>query len=86
MYTASTVHISLPALAAFPIATVATGIPFGICTIDSRESLPLRMEVLMGTPTTGRLVRDATMPGRCAAPYHYIAEYVDDYVQYYEER
>jgi len=64
-------YIYLPALAAFPIATVATGIPFGICTMDSRESLPFRVEVLMGTPTTGRLVRDATMPGRCAAPYRY---------------
>src|SRR5580698_11451473 len=33
----------IPALVApaFPMATVATGIPAGICTVASRESIPL---------------------------------------------
>mmetsp|Transcript_9410 Transcript_9410/g.31879 ORF Transcript_9410/g.31879 Transcript_9410/m.31879 type:complete len:254 (-) Transcript_9410:364-1125(-) len=57
-----------PALVALPMATVATGTPRGICTMDSSESFPLRVEVFTGTPTTGSGVMAATMPGRCAAP------------------
>ena len=53
---------------AFPIATVATGIPAGICKIDSNESLPSKLLVFIGTPITGICVFAAVMPGRCAAP------------------
>ena len=59
---------SRPALRAFPIATVATGTPDGICTIDSRESIPSRCLRGTGTPITGSGVSAASMPGRCAAP------------------
>mmetsp|Transcript_28865 Transcript_28865/g.73654 ORF Transcript_28865/g.73654 Transcript_28865/m.73654 type:complete len:268 (+) Transcript_28865:559-1362(+) len=61
---------SSPALAALPIATVATGTPLGICTMDSSASRPSRCAPagLTGTPTTGSGVMAATMPGRCAAP------------------
>ena len=34
------------------MATVATGTPFGICTIDSSESRPCNAVVLTGTPIT----------------------------------
>ena len=50
------------------MAIVATGTPPGICTIDKRESIPLRARLLIGTPTTGTIVCPATIPGRCAAP------------------
>ena len=61
---------SSPALAApgAPMATVATGTPFGIWTIDSSESSPLSAALCTGTPITGSTVCAATMPGRCAAP------------------
>ena len=36
------------------MATVATGMPLGICTMDNSESNPLRFSVGMGTPITGR--------------------------------
>ena len=44
-----------PALAApaSPIAKVATGMPLGICTIDSSESSPRRYFDGTGTPSTG---------------------------------
>src|SRR6185369_15980600 len=45
-----------PAFSPPPIATVATGMPFGICTIDSKESSPRRFSVGIGTPITGRWV------------------------------
>ena len=35
-------------------ATQATGMPLGICTMDSRESSPPRSLVFMGTAMTGR--------------------------------
>ena len=38
----------------FPIATVPTGIPLGIWTIDNKLSNPLSVLVLIGTPITGR--------------------------------
>src|ERR1700676_1738668 len=50
-------------------ATVATGMPFGICNMDKIESHPSReLDDLIGTPITGRDVREATIPGKCAAP------------------
>ena len=51
-----------------PIATVETGIPLGICTMEYRESTPDNVEVLTGTPITGKGVRAATIPGKWAAP------------------
>ena len=51
-----------------PIASVPTGIPAGICTIESSESIPCSAFDSTGTPRTGRSVFDAHMPGRCAAP------------------
>src|SRR6185437_9644680 len=39
---------------ASPMATVATGMPAGICTIEYRESTPPRCCVGTGTPITGR--------------------------------
>ena len=59
---------SRPALRALPIATVATGTPLGICTIDSSESIPSRYFSGTGTPITGSGVRAASIPGRWAAP------------------
>ena len=59
---------SRPALRAPPTATVATGMPAGICTIESSESRPPRLASGTGTPITGSGVTDASMPGRCAAP------------------
>ncbi|KAG0942168.1 hypothetical protein G6F68_021642 [Rhizopus microsporus] len=50
------------------MAKVATGMPAGICTIDSSESMPLRALDCTGTPSTGTAVLAAIMPGRCAAP------------------
>ena len=50
------------------IATLATGMPFGICTIDSNASSPPNGVTLIGTPITGSGVSEAAMPGRCAAP------------------
>ena len=49
------------------IATVATGIPEGICTIEYRESTPPRSEVFMGMPITGKGNNAAHIPGRWAA-------------------
>ena len=49
------------------MATVATGIPLGICTIEYRESRPPREVVCMGTPITGSGNSAAHMPGRWAA-------------------
>ena len=51
-----------------PTATVATGMPAGIWTIDSSESSPPRSASGTGTPMTGSGVTEASMPGRCAAP------------------
>ena len=59
---------SSPALRAPPIETVATGIPAGICTMDSSESMPSRYFSGTGTPMTGKAVADATIPGKWAAP------------------
>ncbi len=59
---------SRAAFLAPPIATVATGTPYGIWTMESRESTPPTSFVGIGTPMTGRGVREAVIPGRCAAP------------------
>ena len=58
---------STPALRAPPIATVATGIPGGICTTASSASSPCSAPPASGTPMTGLVVKLATTPGRCAA-------------------
>ena len=51
-----------------PIARVATGMPLGICTMESNESMPLSALDSTGTPKTGSEVLAAHMPGKCAAP------------------
>ena len=51
-----------------PIASVPTGMPPGICMIDSSESLPSSACVRIGTPNTGSGVIAAAMPGKWAAP------------------
>src|SRR5262249_13233471 len=48
---------------AVPIANVATGMPAGICTMESNESRPLSVFDCTGTPSTGNDVFDAVMPG-----------------------
>src|SRR3954471_12399428 len=53
---------------ASPIANVATGMPFGICTVERSESRPCRCLEGIGTPSTGSVVCAATTPARCAAP------------------
>ncbi len=65
MLAASNAALIAPGL---PIASVPTGIPPGICRIDSSESLPSSAWVFIGTPSTGSGVIEAAMPGRCAAP------------------
>ena len=42
--------------------------PPGIWAMERSESRPLRARLSTGTPSTGKVVMDATMPGRCAAP------------------
>ena len=51
-----------------PMASVPTGTPPGIWTMDSRLSMPFNALDSTGTPSTGRRVIEAVMPGRCAAP------------------
>jgi hypothetical protein len=51
-----------------PIASVPTGMPAGICTVESRESIPFSALDWMGTPSTGSSVRAALTPARWAAP------------------
>ena len=50
------------------MATVATGTPPGIWTVDSSESRPPSALVSMGTPMTGSGELPAIAPARCAAP------------------
>ncbi|ANB13352.1 transcriptional regulator [Sugiyamaella lignohabitans] len=50
------------------IATVATGTPRGIWTIECSESTPSRTLPFTGTPITGSEVIAATIPGKWAAP------------------
>ena len=49
------------------MATVATGMPEGICTVDSSASRPPSCSDLMGIPITGRVVPAAMAPARWAA-------------------
>ena len=51
-----------------PMASVATGTPAGIWTMDRSESTPRSAFDSTGTPRTGSGVFAAVMPGRCAAP------------------
>ena len=51
-----------------PMASVPTGTPAGICTIESSESTPRSTWLSTGTPSTGTHVFAATMPGKWAAP------------------
>ena len=64
-------HASSAALTApaSPIASVPTGMPFGICTIDSSESTPVqRASTKPARRAPAARVFAAVMPGRCAAP------------------
>ena len=63
--TASSAAFAAPAS---PMASVATGTPAGIWTIESRLSRPLSARLCTGTPSTGSRVFAASIPGRCAAP------------------
>ena len=49
---------------ALPIATVATGTPLGICTVDKRASNPFKGPPSPGTPITGKVVLEATFPAK----------------------
>ena len=49
------------------MATVATGMPPGICTVESRASSPSSALAFTGMPITGSTVRAASAPARCAA-------------------
>ena len=63
-------RISTASSAAFAapfMATVATGIPEGIITVESRASIPSKTVERQGMPITGRVVLAATAPARCAA-------------------
>src|SRR3972149_5539990 len=51
----------------FPMETVATGTPAGICTVERRASSPFKALESMGTPITGNVVFAAMNPARCAA-------------------
>ena len=51
-----------------PIASVPTGMPPGIWAMESRLSMPFSAWLSTGTPSTGRAVMLAAIPGRCAAP------------------
>ena len=57
-----------PAFNAPLIATVAVGTPFGIWAIERRLSKPFNVLLSIGTPITGKIVSDAIIPGKCAAP------------------
>jgi hypothetical protein len=47
---------SKPAFFALPMATVATGTPPGICTMDNNESSPCNVLLSSVTPMTGNAV------------------------------
>src|SRR5687767_11930164 len=51
--TANNAALAAPAS---PMAKVATGMPFGICTVESSESSPCRCFEGIGTPRTGNVV------------------------------
>ena len=62
---ASSAALTAPAR---PMASVPTGTPAGIWAIESSESTPWRAWLSTGTPSTGRWVLAASIPGRWAAP------------------
>ena len=57
----------IPAFSAPSIATVATGTPLGIWTVESRASNPSSVEALTGTPITGTVEIPAKTPAKWAA-------------------
>ena len=60
-------RISIASKAAFfdpSIATVATGIPLGICTVENRASIPSKVPDFTGIPITGSVVFAAIAPAR----------------------
>ena len=65
MAAASSAALTAPAR---PMASVPTGTPAGIWTMESSESSPFSVRDSTGTPSTGSGVFAAVMPGRCAAP------------------
>ena len=58
---------SSAAFCAPSMATVATGMPAGICTVERSASSPSSVELFTGMPMTGRTVFAASEPARCAA-------------------
>ena len=46
------------------MASVPTGTPRGICTIESKESTPRSTLLSTGTPSTGKIVIAASIPGK----------------------
>ena len=54
----------IPAFCPPLMATVATGMPDGICTIEYSESTPPKSEVFIGIPITGIGNNAAHIPGR----------------------
>ena len=46
------------------MASVPTGTPRGICTIDSSESTPRSTLLSTGTPSTGSIEIAASIPGK----------------------
>ena len=46
------------------MASVPTGTPRGICTIDSNESTPRSTLLSTGTPSTGSIEIAASIPGK----------------------
>ena len=65
MAAASRAALMAPGL---PMASVPTGTPAGICTMDSSESMPCKDFDSIGTPRTGKQVLAAVTPARWAAP------------------
>jgi hypothetical protein len=65
MAAASNAELIAPDL---PTARVPTGMPPGICAMESKESSPWSALDSTGTPNTGNTVFEAVIPGRCAAP------------------
>ena len=57
----------IAALSAPSMATVATGMPEGICTVASNASSPSKVEDFTGMPMTGKVVWAASTPARWAA-------------------
>ena len=48
----------------FPTVIVATGTPFGICTVDNRASRPSSIPPLNGTPITGSVECALSAPAK----------------------